>query len=41
MYVQASTLTSVIQPKMTKILNDKQFSKDILQKAYENHQGLV
>ena len=39
--VQASTLTSVIPPKRTKIINDGQFSKSIRQKTDENHQGLV
>ena len=41
LHEQASTLTSVILPKRTKIINDGQFSKSIRQKTDENHQGLV
>ena len=38
---QASTLTSVIPPKRTKITNDGQFSKSIRQKTDEDHQAAV
>ena len=36
MVVQASTLTSVIPPKRTKIVNDRQFSKTIRQKTWKS-----